>query len=51
MTDLTQRRQFLKLTAATALSGAFSRSIGRSAESISSLYLRIVPASKELDAA
>jgi|LakMenEpi03Aug12_release.lakeMendotaPanAssembly.Ray.scaffolds.fasta_scaffold120516_1 uncharacterized protein (DUF608 family) len=51
MTDLTQRRQFLKLTAATAFSGAFSPSFGRSAESISSIYLRIVPARKELAAA
>ena len=50
MTDLTQRRQFLKLTAASAFSSAFSPSFGRSAELTSSIYLRIIPAQKQLDA-
>jgi uncharacterized protein (DUF608 family) len=51
MSDPLKRRQFLKLTTGTALSGVFLPSRSRAEESIGAIYQRIVPARKGLDAA
>ncbi len=51
MHDLTKRREFLKLSTATLFSGFIPTGVGRAEESVESLYLRIIPARKELEAA
>lgn len=51
MTDSLKRRQFLKLTTGTALSGFLASSRLGAEESIGAIYQRIVPARKDLDAA
>ena len=51
MYDLTKRREFLKLSTATLFSGFIPTGAGRAQESVESLYLRIIPARKELDPA
>ena len=48
MLDPLKRRQFLKLSTATGFSGFLAPIAGRAEESISSLYLRLVPARKDL---
>lgn len=50
MSDSFKRRQFLKLTAATSLSGVFLPGRIRSEEEIGSIYQNLIPARKELDA-
>lgn len=51
MSDILKRRQFLKLSTGAAISGTFLTSRTRAGESIGTLYQRIVPARKNLDAA
>lgn len=51
MTDSLKRRQFLKLTTGTALSGLLVSPRLGAEESIGAIYQRIVPARKDLDAA
>ena len=51
MSDTFERRQFLKLSTATAISGMFLSTRARAAESIGDIYQRIVPARKGLDSA
>lgn len=50
MSDLFKRRQFLKLSAATSLSGVLLPARVRSEETIGSIYQNLIPARKELDA-
>jgi uncharacterized protein (DUF608 family) len=50
MSDSFKRRQFLKLSAATSLSGVFLPGRIRSEEEIGSIYQNLIPARKELDA-
>jgi uncharacterized protein (DUF608 family) len=50
MSDSFKRRQFLKLSAATSLSGVFLPGRIRSEEATGSIYQNLIPARKELDA-
>lgn len=50
MSDSFKRRQFLKLTAATSLSGVFLPGRIRSEEDFGMIYQNLIPARKELDA-
>jgi len=50
MSDSFKRRQFLKLTAATSLSGVFLPGRLRCEEEIGAIYQNLIPSRKELDA-
>ena len=51
MSDILKRRQFLKLSTATAFSGFLASPLGRSEESAGAIYQRMVPTRKGLDPA